>query len=1030
MIELKTLGRGAISRDGEELAGLTAQKQRFALLAHLAIEGRVSRDSLLALFWPEREEEKARHSLSQALYALRRELGEECLRVEGDAVEAAGEACTVDARAMQEAADAERWEIVTELYHGPFLDQFQLPGAPEFEKWQSTTRTRLARLARTAFRQVVDHQVAAGDLNAALATATRWATLEPSEDEAQHTYIALLARSGQRSAALKQYDAYRSRLATELEVEPLEETVALVERIRAGDAVEFQPLTATERPAKAIPVAEPVAAVDEAALRDDERAPPKSGWSAVMAELREHRVFHVGAVYLAVAWLAIQFTGTLVEHGILPDVVFRVVLFFLAVGLPFALTLAWAHELKPADLAEERRTERRRLWPQWAERVRGGQVLWFLAGLFVALLAATQLQRLLIRFGELDRNSVVVFPLHVTPEGNEAAGEHVATWVQFAIEAAGLRWIDGWYRLDDLQRAGLQPLAPRSARDKARALGAAYYVQGRIVLDVDSAFVRLELHDVEGDSILAHGSAAGPLERDWERAYAYRAMRSPLRVLAPSEPPIQLAAASPSSQAAAQFQEGERAYRRAQFAAAFQHYRSAVGADSSFYYAALRGVQAALWIQELSAADQLLDLVLRQPAFMPLHRAELAFGLREYLGGRADSAVAHFRRVIASAPESWDTWARLGEVYYHLQPSESPLDSLAEAAFLEVYRHDRGYTPVVFHLIEMALRKGELARAEDLMQPFRAAGPDAARLADAELMLACVRDSPDLVDWRRATLERPNSVLRVGESLAVGGYQAECARAAWTAVLTHDTATDDWAEYRLFDAALSLQSLLAAEGRTAELVNFLESDTSISYYAGDFYLLDADAGVNLGVAASAYAERMWERHREGSAQAFEIWFLGLWEMSRGRSQELSALASSLSQLAAESGGRAEGLMARSLEARAALVAGDSARALQLLTSLRPTKRYEDTWYPWESLAGEQIALAELLFARGEYASALELAVNFDAPARPSSDLIYLPRSLALRVLLARQLGDPESEGRHRERLAALGRHDILTAISD
>jgi DNA-binding SARP family transcriptional activator len=1029
MIELQTLGRGTVRRDGEDLSGITSQKQRFALLVYLAVEKRASRGHLLALFWPEREEEKARHSLSQAIYALKRELGEECLRVESDSVEAASEACDVDATALQEAAEAERWEAVTQLYRGPFLDQFQLPGAPEFEKWQSSTRTRLARLARRAFRHVVEQHVNEGDLSAALTTASHWAALDPLEDEAHHTCIALLARSGQRSAALEHYEAYRSRLASELDVEPLDETVQLVARIRAGAVVEVSPFAAAKRPSAAPELAEPPATVAAPPDRPAEPAPAKTGWAGLMAEFREHRVFHVGAFYLAVAWLAIQFTGTLVEHEILPNAVFRFVLFLLAFGLPFALILAWAHELKPEGTLGER-AARRRPWPQWAERVRGVQVLWFLGALFVALLAASQLLRTFIRFGELDRSRVVVFPLHVTPEGNEATGEHVATWVQVAIEAAGLRWVDGWYGLDALQRAGLQPVARQSARAHAHELGAAYYVQGRIVLGADSALVRLDLYDVAGDSVVASGSTSGPLASDWERVLAYRAMREPLRVLAPGEPPIQLATTSPSSQAAAQFQEGDRAYRRAQFAAAFQHYRGAVEVDSSFSYAALRGAQAALWVQEFSEADRLLDLALRQPAFMPLHRAELARGLEQYVAGAADSAVAHLQRAIASAPESWDAWARLGEVYYHLMPAESPLDSLAEAAFLQVYRRDPGYSPVVFHLIQIAVRKGELARAEDLMQRFRTADPDSARLAVAELMLACVTDSPELVDWRSAALDRPNLVLAAGDALAVAGGQTECARAAWSAVLTHDTATDAWAEARLFDASLSLQSLLAAEGRTEGLVGFLESDTAIAFYAGDFYLLDADAGTDVGAPASTYAEQMWERQRDGSAAAFEIWLLGLWETSRGRAAALDTLARSLAQIAEQTGDRSFSLMARSLEARATLVDGDTAAAIELLAALRPDKRRADSWYPWETLAGEQLFLAEALYERGDYGEAVRIAANIDAPAQPPSTLMYLPRSLVVRVRAAQKLGDRELERRSRVRLTALGRSDLLAEPSN
>jgi Tfp pilus assembly protein PilF len=119
------------------------------------------------------------------------------------------------------------------------------------------------------------------------------------------------------------------------------------------------------------------------------------------------------------------------------------------------------------------------------------------------------------------------------------------------------------------------------------------------------------------------------------------------------------------------------------------------------------------------------------------------------------------------------------------------------------------------------------------------------------------------------------------------------------------------------------------------------------------------------------------------------------------------------------------LLSRSLEARVALLSGDSSRALDLLQALVPTKPYGEEPLPWESLAGEQMQLAQLLYARGRYADALDIAANFDAPARPPSDLLYLPASLSLRMRAARALGDREMEQRCQRRLAALGRYDLL-----
>ena len=71
MIELRTLGRLDL-RDskGREVRSILSPTKRFALLAYLAVavpRGFHRRDILLALFWPELDQEHARRALRQAL---------------------------------------------------------------------------------------------------------------------------------------------------------------------------------------------------------------------------------------------------------------------------------------------------------------------------------------------------------------------------------------------------------------------------------------------------------------------------------------------------------------------------------------------------------------------------------------------------------------------------------------------------------------------------------------------------------------------------------------------------------------------------------------------------------------------------------------------------------------------------------------------------------------------------------------------------------------------------------------------------
>src|ERR671927_225158 len=87
VVDFRVLGavslRGA---GGRELRSVLAQPKRVALLAYLAAAHRRfhRRDSLVALFWPELDQEHARAALRQALYSLRRPLGDGALESRGD----------------------------------------------------------------------------------------------------------------------------------------------------------------------------------------------------------------------------------------------------------------------------------------------------------------------------------------------------------------------------------------------------------------------------------------------------------------------------------------------------------------------------------------------------------------------------------------------------------------------------------------------------------------------------------------------------------------------------------------------------------------------------------------------------------------------------------------------------------------------------------------------------------------------------------------------------------------------------------
>ena len=232
-IHLITLGTLSGTAAGRDLTWLATQRVRAALLVYLAVEREATRDTLLALLWPEQDAEKARHSLSQTVYLLRRSLGNGWLDVHGNRLTVT-DALQVDALDFAGAVERGAWDAAVASYGGPFLHGLYLSDSGAFESWVEGQRARLERLHRRAQRERVNERVAAEDAAGALAAARAWVERNPLEDEAQHRLIELLVHTGQRTEGLAQYDSYVRVLAAE-ELTPLDETRALAEQLRAGE---------------------------------------------------------------------------------------------------------------------------------------------------------------------------------------------------------------------------------------------------------------------------------------------------------------------------------------------------------------------------------------------------------------------------------------------------------------------------------------------------------------------------------------------------------------------------------------------------------------------------------------------------------------------------------------------------------------------------------------------------------------------------------------------------------------------------
>jgi tetratricopeptide (TPR) repeat protein len=460
------------------------------------------------------------------------------------------------------------------------------------------------------------------------------------------------------------------------------------------------------------------------------------------------------------------------------------------------------------------------------------------------------------------------------------------------------------------------------------------------------------------------------------------------------------------------------------FSRALEHYREAVREDSALALAAVKGAAAANWPQVSTKDEGLIRVALQRGAFLPPRQLLFARGLQAIYVGAADSAIYWLRRAIELDSTWSDAWMGLGEVYFHLLPDAEPLDSLAQAAFERASRTDSAFTPPLLHLAEMALWRGDFGTADRLVAGVRRVDPDGAYINQLSLMLRCARDGPTRVDWPAEARRNVQDVLATGVLLAVRASWPVCAASAFRSVL----ATDSIQPGERWAALQGLQNLLVAAGRADQVPGLLDGPQATGLPTHQLVLLDAVAGEQLIPQARAAAAEMG--HDYATMSSPWLWLLAGWEARQGERTSLEAIAAALRAKRDSSGLRRDSLLDAAVAARLALVRGDSDQAVFRLRALRPNApSREILWQPWESLGIETLVLAEVLLARRQYAEAYRVAARFDSP-QPLVYLLYLRRSLAVRVQAADGMGDVQRSARDRQRLAGLSAFPIAWSTTN
>jgi DNA-binding SARP family transcriptional activator/tetratricopeptide (TPR) repeat protein len=232
-LQLNVFGSPQLVRDGRSPVPFRTKKH-LAVLLYLHLEGRarsIPRDRLVDLLWPEVPPEKGRHSLSQALLAIRSRLGT-------DAVTGREHDVQLLAELPSDLSALRQGEVATVRVAEPLRGLDECAGA-EFAHWVDGARVRLKAQARDALRAALQAARAKGNLSETHRLASALCDVDPLCTDAVYALAERALLDGDTVAAVRLLQDQVRRAEAELGTNPNPEIARLLRRLERGERPTF-----------------------------------------------------------------------------------------------------------------------------------------------------------------------------------------------------------------------------------------------------------------------------------------------------------------------------------------------------------------------------------------------------------------------------------------------------------------------------------------------------------------------------------------------------------------------------------------------------------------------------------------------------------------------------------------------------------------------------------------------------------------------------------------------------------------------
>lgn len=235
VLNMAFIGTMNLYLDEEPVSVVSTKAQ--ALLSYLAVSRRIhSRQALAGLLWGDLPEADARRNLRGVALKLRQHF-DSYLLVNHQTIAfdktSPYRLDVVEFRDLCQRDDVVSLARAVALYRGDFLEDLHVRQAPAFEEWVTQQQEALRQQVIGVCLRLVMAFEERRQYEEGIGYARRLLMLDPANEEGHRLLMRLLAKRGQRSAALQHYEVCEAVLA-EMGVVPTEETAVLLHQIRTN----------------------------------------------------------------------------------------------------------------------------------------------------------------------------------------------------------------------------------------------------------------------------------------------------------------------------------------------------------------------------------------------------------------------------------------------------------------------------------------------------------------------------------------------------------------------------------------------------------------------------------------------------------------------------------------------------------------------------------------------------------------------------------------------------------------------------